>query len=124
MTALSIGVTTRDFEIVGHGLPSGRGNLRGQQVSDRIIAARQNRDDALREYDKAIEAYSRQEINIDTLLAFRRVYDLAESWLIYMLASDNYSKSIVMLQDGEITLENQRGIFNNMIEAGTAFRRM
>ena len=124
MTALSINVSTQDPETCGHGLPSGLSNLRGQQVSNQRILARENRDAAFREYDKAISAYERQEIDIEALLALKKIYDLAEAWYVYILASESYALSVSMLINGEIDCETQAGIYNNMITAGTTFRSM
>lgn len=124
MTALSIDITSQDPETSGHGLPSGLSNLRGQQVSSQRILARDNRDAAFKEYDKAISTYERQEIEIETLLAFKRLYDLAESWYLYIMASETYAQSVSMLINGEIDPITQAGLFTNMITAGTTFRSM
>jgi hypothetical protein len=124
MTALGVDISSFEQETVGHGLPSGRSNLRGQQASSQRILAQDNRDAALNDYIKAGDEYEDGHTDIETLLAFRRLYDLAEAWYLYIIASESYAKSVSMLIDGEIDAATQAGIFNNMIVAGTTFRRM
>ena len=121
----ALGIDFSDHEpMTVHVSAPGRFNLVGQQVSDKTRLARENRDAAIKDYDRAIEAYERQEIDLEGLLAFRRIYDLAEAWYLFVLASNSYAKSVSMLINGEIDYKTQDRLFWNMITAGTTFRSL
>lgn len=123
MTALGIGVTDRD-PVTVHDFRPGRSNLLGQQVSSRLALANEQCDMAWRQYCQAIDDCEDGKVDRGTVAAFERIYNIAEAWRKFILASDGYVESISRLLDGEITFEEQAVAWTNYCDAGVAFRNM
>lgn len=88
MAALGINVSTRDTVYSGHGLPSGRSNLVGQQKTARLSEAQAREFHARKEYEQARDDYENGLITADTVDVLYDRFDAARDHVFHLQRSE------------------------------------